>query len=114
MQSCSYDKLNYTRIYTKFDWFLVMSFFEETRKDNVNTNKSFFCRCLVFASLKKNRILVAVGLHCNRSKKMSKCVDPLTSRSDYHKTSPFNIHTLFSKEQIRIPKIYQIEVIIFI
>ena len=41
MQSCSYDKLNYTRIYTNFDWFLVMSFFEETRKDNVNTDKSF-------------------------------------------------------------------------
>lgn len=53
MQSCSYDKLNYTRIYTNFDWFLVMSLFEETCKDDVNTNKSFFCCCLVFASLKK-------------------------------------------------------------
>ena len=44
-----------TRIYTNFAWFLVMSFFEETRKDDVNTNKSFFCRCLVFASLKKKK-----------------------------------------------------------
>ena len=99
-----------------FDWFLVMSFFEETRKDNVKTNKSFFLLlfgvCII--KKKKNRILVAVGLHCNRSQNMSKCVDPLTSRSDYHKTSPYNTHTLSSKEQIRIPKIYQIEVIIFI
>ena len=92
-----------------------MSLFEETRKDDVNTNKSFllllFGVCII---KKKTRILVAVGLHCNRSQNMSKCVDPLTSRSDYHKTSPFNIHTLSSKEQIRIPKIYQIEVIILV
>ena len=101
-----------TRIYTNFAWFLVMSFFEETRKDDVNTNKSFFLSLFGVCIIKKNRILVAVGLHCNRSQNMSECVDPLTSRSDYHKTSPFNIHTLSSKEQIRIAKIYQIEVII--
>ena len=44
-----------TRIYTNFAWFLVMSFFEETRKDDVNTNKSFFLSLFGVCIIKKKK-----------------------------------------------------------
>ena len=37
-------------------------------------------------------------------------VNHLTSRSDKHLTSPYNIHTLSSKQVIRVLKTYQVEV----
>ena len=39
---------------------------------------------------------------------------PLTPRSDWHVTSPYNIHTLLSKQVMRILKLRQVEVIILI
>ena len=39
---------------------------------------------------------------------------PLTPRSDQHVTSPYNIHTLLSKQVMRIFKLRRVEVIILI
>ena len=38
-------------------------------------------------------------------------VNRLTSRSDKHLTSPYNIHTLSSKQVIRVLNPYQVEVV---
>lgn len=38
-------------------------------------------------------------------------VNHLTSRSDKHLTSPYNIHTLSSKQVIRVLNPYQVEVV---
>ena len=37
---------------------------------------------------------------------------PLTPRSDQHVTSPYNIHTLLSKQVMRIRKLRRVEVIL--
>ena len=38
-------------------------------------------------------------------------VNHLTSRSDKHLTSPYNIHKLSSKQVIRVLKTYHVEVV---
>ena len=38
-------------------------------------------------------------------------VNHLTSRSDKHLTSPYNIHKLSSKQVMRVLKTYQVEVV---
>ena len=41
-------------------------------------------------------------------------LNPLTPRSDQHVTSPYNIHTLSSKQVMRKLKLRQVEVVILI
>ena len=41
-------------------------------------------------------------------------INPLTPRDDYHVTSPCNIHTLSSKQVVRILKLREVEFVILI
>ena len=45
---------------------------------------------------------------------MSVSFNPLITRTDKHVTSPYNIHTLLSKQVMRKLKLRQVEVVILI
>ena len=40
------------------------------------------------------------------------CLNPLTPRSDKHVTSPYNVHTLFGKQVMRILKLIRYKILL--